>query len=439
MKDRSNGSACPSPGLDDAGRVSSHSDKPRFSAAARVPLLAKTRTTRGTRPNTPTRALAAAPLRPPTHLRDRRARRRRRTWIERVGHTPATTPMWTSRAAWLSSLSSWATEDVIRSVATRLGCSITAATMLRVATAMAEYADHATGRNVAVTRATLADGIGCSPRTITTAWKVLQETGWAIEASRGHGGPTTPTFGRRPSVWHLVPRRRAVEFCHLPPLSRESGLTPESSSSPSAHTCASARAQPKRRRNRRMAARPLAIQRLAGQLVALGIGLHRGHIGSVCDALMASGIDPGQWTAEDLQRGLDRDAQQSHWSWPDRIERPGAFLAGRLRRLVAAGATPSLPAASGTAPRRVEPPTSLPPAQKLTIAQAKSLLEVHLAELRARHTDDEARPGRRPQEMRGTAVEELGACAHCDAPDAPRRPHMPVRRAHICDACWSGG
>ena len=102
--------------------------------------------------------------------------------------------------------------------------SITSATLLSIAAVMAEHADHATGRHVAVTRATIASRVGCDVRTITAAWRVLRVSQWAVEAQRGHGSPGTPSIGRRPSVYHLVPRREArpvtrpvVHDFHLPP------------------------------------------------------------------------------------------------------------------------------------------------------------------------------------------------------------------------------
>lgn len=440
MKDRSNGSACPFQGRDVAGRVSSQSDNPRFSATTRAALRTNNRPRNTSAARSRPALTTAPPLRAPASARGRQAKRRRRTWIERAGQTPATTPMWTSRAAWLSALSSWATDDVITAVATRLGCSITSATVLRVAAAMAEYADHATGRHVAVTRATLAQRIGCSSRTITTAWHILRDTGWAVEASRGHGGPRTPAFGRRPSVWHLTPRRRAVQFFHLPPLSRESGSSPERSYSPRAHACAAAQASPKRRRPHRNTPRPLTVQKLAAQLVALCHGLHRGHIGSVCDAITTAGIDPGLWTAQNLKSALDRDAQQTHWSWPDRIERPGAFLVGRLRRLTAAGVAPAAPVApTQVVPARPAEPASMhPPALQSTIATAQTTLRRHLAGLREHPAAAAQGPDRRPQKSRAVAVADFGYCSCCGAPDAPRRAHMPASRAHICPTCWTG-
>jgi len=62
-------------------------------------------------------------------------------------------------------------------------------------------------------------------------------------------------------------------------------------------------------------------------------GLDRGHVGAVCDAITAAGIDPTVWSVRTIRDRLDTDMRARGWSWPDRIDRPGAFLASRLRRL----------------------------------------------------------------------------------------------------------
>jgi len=72
---------------------------------------------------------------------------------------------------------------------------------------------------------------------------------------------------------------------------------------------------------------------LAADLVTRTHGLDRGHIGAVCDAITAAGINPETWTARAITDALNADMRARGWSWPDHVERPGAFLAHRLRRL----------------------------------------------------------------------------------------------------------
>ena len=143
--------------------------------------------------------------------------------------------MWTTRSMWLDALRAWATPDVVRAACARAPqCSITIPTLIAVAEAMADYADHATGRNMAATRATIAARVGCSPRTVTTAWQVLHRTGWLVLASRGHGSKGTAPVGRRPSIWQISVPRRPVEFFHLPPSGGAGLLTPDKNYSPKA-------------------------------------------------------------------------------------------------------------------------------------------------------------------------------------------------------------
>jgi hypothetical protein len=159
---------------------------------------------------------------------------------------------------------------------------------------MAEHADHATGRHVAITRATIAERIGCDVRTVTAAWRVLRAAEWAVEAQRGHGSPGTPSAGRRPSVYHLISRRRVSDF-HLPPSGGSNSLPPVRTHSPSAHPRPHKNLSTKPTRHWCTTPRPLPVQRLAAQLVARSHGLGQGHIGGICDTITAAGIELGEW------------------------------------------------------------------------------------------------------------------------------------------------
>lgn len=377
---------------------------------------------------------------------------RRREWIERVGAMPATTPMWSTGAAWLASLREWADAAALRTVCTQLGCSITAATLVSIAAAMTEFADHASGRNMAATRATIAGRVGCSPRTVSTAWRVLRETGWAVEAVRGHGDSSTPTVGRRPSVWHLVPRRiAAVENFHLPPSGKDRFSCPVGNYSPSARNRAPAKKSSTN--HRRPASRPqrspraLPLQRLAAQLAARCHGLHRGHIGALCDALTAAGIDPQRWTARQLIDALNADMRACGWTWPDRIEKPGAFLAARLHHMLAARPTTADEEPLRTRPTPTPPKHTPEPAPILTDVQRARISQIR-AEIREQITARRARstmPTNARRLARRTVVtaapvtsEPVSAtCTACGVANAPRRPFMPARRAHVCDTCWT--
>ena len=274
------------------------------------------------------------------------ANERRREWVQRAGSCAPSAPMWTSRAGWLDGLRSWTHSPGFVEVCAEARVSITTATLLSIAAVMAEYADHATGRHVAVTRATIASRVGCDVRTVTAAWRVLRVSQWAVEAQRGHGSAGTPSIGRRPSVYHLVPRRQArlaprpvVHDFHLPPSGGVSSSSPVRSYSPNVRASAHANeisdheVQKRPARRWRATARPLAVQKLAAGLVSITHGLDRAHIGTVCDALTAAGIDPAVWSARAVNDALNADMRARGATWPDHIANPGAFLSSRLRRL----------------------------------------------------------------------------------------------------------
>jgi hypothetical protein len=89
--------------------------------------------------------------------------------------------------------------------------------------------------------------------------------------------------------------------------------------------------------------------------------------------LRRSGLDLTAWTAPQILAALNADMHETGWSWPNRIERPGAFLASRLRRLPPRplAVTPRekpTPAAENPAP---------PPASATTRAAAIAYFRTH--------------------------------------------------------------
>lgn len=385
----------------------------------------------------------------------------RRQWVELAGATAATIPMWTNRSAWLKALRLWANPVAVRELCVQLGCSINAATLLGIATAMADYADHATGRNMAATRATLAARIGCSPRTVTTAWRVLQAAHWIVLAAPGRGNAQTPSGRRRAAIWHLTPRR-AVENFHLPATNNYPCSSPVKNYSPSAHPRPGRNSlRPKHscrsRRARSPHPRPIALQRLAAQLAARTQGIDRRsrHIGGVCDAIATSGIDIEAWTAGQLKAALEADMRATGWNWPDQITNPAGFLVSRLRRLPTrppeqlSSDMVQIPSAVGAAraqssdaqptSTRVQPLTDQ---QHARIAQAQQQCRRALEASRCRRrsappkgqTETNTRANSRTSQTGGAAP--LGPCSVCGDQAAPQRPYLPSARAHVCETCW---
>jgi hypothetical protein len=355
--------------------------------------------------------------------------------------------MWTSREGWLSALGQWAQSPSFAAVARSARVSMAAATLLGIAAVMAEHADHATGRHVAITRARIADRVGCSPDTVTAAWRLLRVAGWAVEAQRGHGSPGTPAVGRRPSVYHLVPRREPRPIVHnpvhnpdLPPKAGSSSLSPVRNYSPSAH------ARPKKspittpaRRRYRAEPRPLPVQRLAAQLTARCHGLDHGHIGAICDTITAAGIDPAHWTAHHIVEALNTDMRQRGSSWPDHINNPAAFLSSRLRRLDWRPAEPP-PNDGGTAAglnkntaAAVQPTATLTSPQHQRITAAKAHIRATLAAAQTRRSNhpppDSRVPRLNPLTTSSADRDESVVAVKAGHMGTAKAPNRPKRRA----------
>ena len=325
--------------------------------------------------------------------------------------------MWTSRAGWLDGLSRWAHSPAFGQLCAEERVSITTATLLSIAAVMAEHADHSTGRHVAVTRATIAERVGCDVRTVTAAWRVLRASTWAVEAQRGHGSTTTPSVGRRPSVYHLVPRREArpappalVHDFHLPPSGGVGCSSPVGSYSPSGRAGAPANRccdKTQHRRPRRATARPLATQKLAAGLVALTHGLDRAHIGAICDALSGAGIDPAVWSARAVNDALNADMRTRGTTWPDYIANPGAFLASRLRRLSWTPPDTAPKKAGGYAAASIDqtpPPEPLTDAARARITAAREEIRQVLTERAQRSREEHTNSSPAASSRRGIGL-----------------------------------
>lgn len=316
--------------------------------------------------------LPAAPSRP--RRLAARISAARRTWIERAGAVDAATPMWSSRQAWLNQVRRW-----VASEAGRAACAerhIRPETVVRVAIALAAFADGATGRNCAPSNQSVAAAAGCSASLVTRIRnQLLARAGFAVEARRGTGGA-----GRRnrASVWHLIPSAAApaAGISDLPTLPPGGGSSHLVCYSPKARKRAGKSAN--RGSGRRAAEpRPLAVQKLAAGLIGRSVGLDRVHPGQICDALTRSGLDLERWDAGRLAAALDADMRERGISWPDRISRPAAFLLTRLRRL------PQQPVVAEPTPTPPRKETASRTVKSSSAANRRAALEAMRAEVAA--------------------------------------------------------
>lgn len=378
----------------------------------------------------------------------------RRKWIEQHSAVGADLAVWSSRQGWVQSIRDWAITAQFRHTRASVRVSIAGATLVAVAAAWSLSADHATGRNAAVTRARIAEAVGCDVKTITRAWKVLEAGGFAVEIYHGHGSAETPGHGKRPSIWHLVGRPadggEAVENVPLPPLGGCSWESPVGTDSPSERKRSPEKLSCRTTgRRSRATPRPLAVQRLAAQLVIRSRGLGQVHIGAICDAITDCGIDPAVWSAERLQQALEADMRKMGWHWPDEIANPAGFLRSRLRRLTVpvqklgpVSVAPVATTCPGTVP--IKPAGGLSPfpdaAQRARIADIRLDIREAFEAKDARRAWGGTRA--RSGQVGATRSHPTGSvggpavCAGCGCDGAALRPFLPQHRANLCDECW---
>lgn len=256
-------------------------------------------------------------------------------WVATAGRVPATVPMWLSRRKWIATVCRWAATEEGQAALHKHHVKL--AMFSAVVRSIARHAEGKTGRNVAVTNETIAEGAAaiygkCSVRTVKTIRQhILAPAGWAMEVKRGAG----QGGGRynRPSIWHLLSRAVCT-------LSSTGSFDQESSVEKSSPSAA---------RRRRNFSKPIATtstdrtsqdkprnihtQKLAGHLAGRCLGFGKIHPGRLADVLEASHLDTGAWTARQLLKALDDQMAQSHFNWPNHLANPAGFLAHRLRDL----------------------------------------------------------------------------------------------------------
>lgn len=255
----------------------------------------------------------------PRDLRSAIARScRGRAWRPTGGpRLPASVPVWSSAADWLTRLS--AALRTTEGEEKRAAAKVSADTLIDVAAADARAADSRTGRGVTTAHDTVAKALGCSGKTVQRARLLIEALGFAktvivgryltteerAEAYAHHGGDQRRMASERAL---LVPRH--VSNVHLPPWGCFNSHLPSRSDLPKRASALSGAAsrQPRTTKSpKRSHPRPsIAVQRLAAGLAARLPWLARGHIGSLCRTLTVLGLDDTGWTTHDVIDMLDR-------------------------------------------------------------------------------------------------------------------------------------
>ncbi len=274
-------------------------------------------------------------------------------WI--VGHAPvsASVPV-VSRRRWIQLVNEWISTTAGQEALAQE--SVTPRRFHAAAHAMAIHAHCSTGRNIAVTNKRLARECGYSETTITTVRRILLKAGWLHKSGDGCSSRT----GRfnRPTIVHLTTPRPA-ETVETQPV--DNSLAAKATTAAvcdllsSSHVLEKSpvRRNLKARRRAHSDSRPpktsherrrwAVAYRLADDLISRTVGLSHAR-GPVTAALMFSSLDLETWSGIELKTALDVSGRHEHrWDWPTKIDRPGAFLASRLRHLQARPQVTAIP------------------------------------------------------------------------------------------------
>lgn len=228
----------------------------------------------------------------------------------------ATVPVWSGAGSWLDALA--AALRTPQGDAQRRTARVRVETVLDVAAVDARAADSRTGRGVATAHATVARQLGCAPKTIQRARRLIEALGYAVTVLTGrylttqeravakdqHGGDQ-----RRMASERTLTIPQATTHVHLPRRGQVHNQGFSRSGLPTrAQGRAGAAPRPARtRKPQRQADRPpLPVQRLAAGLAQRMPWLARGHIGALCRTLGTLGLDDIGWTPADVITMLDR-------------------------------------------------------------------------------------------------------------------------------------
>lgn len=221
-------------------------------------------------------------------------------------------------------------------------------TVLRAAHEWAAAADRLTGRDVAVSHATVAERIGYAEATVKRIMRFLSRLGFVVECARGRNRLTLDELAQARALG--APHQRAAASTRALTIPRSVDGTPLPLSEPVNETSPVTKNSPKRARGARKAGAPrrpatnevveadgsqprwpFAVQRFAAQLVdrlprllrtprtqpqriyvrtpdgrgdAVWVGGR--HIGQVCDAIARHRLVERGWTAHQMLEHVDR-------------------------------------------------------------------------------------------------------------------------------------
>ncbi len=327
---------CPdsSPALLTAGRTPASRPRPYRGCTAQSPRRGVARTRPAPPRRRARRGRGAPNTGPPTPGRCWRPREH--TLLELPDDAHLGVACWTSRQRWLTVTVPDAYDQHYRGIRSQLGGGVSRKTVLKVAAARAEHADHRTGRDCRPTNERLTALTGLSLRQVQRADKALRLLGVATEVLRGRRRSRI----ERMASWRVGDRGRgwaSVWVLHdtpTPACARK--MAPHPERSPLGDQSLALEPITTRRSRGRRAWRRASPDK-AGLALAKSWRAHEGapawartHSPHAWAALLAAPARSG-WTARDLTAAVNDWLGTGH-RIPDRPHKPiglmGAILAG---------------------------------------------------------------------------------------------------------------
>ena len=273
----------------------------------------------------------------------RAARRRSRQWISfKLDEGAATVPAWTSR------------DQFNRAIEATLAASgwraDRKASFVGVAKMLADAAEHSTGRNVALSSATIAKALKISRATVFRRLADMGEHGLVHTVDRGERLPMHEVLAIREKTGRFVFRKASTRFLSVPSrmaadLATATPSTP-SGVDGSAHLSLTHQARKRAGQASSISTtdqkpRSLPLQRLAATIDRQTPWLLKGaHPGSLADALVKAGVDEG-WSARDVIDSIDGwHAAQGRANAGAAAKNPLGWMIWALGQAIAAGAKP---------------------------------------------------------------------------------------------------
>lgn len=289
------------------------------------------------------------------------SRERRGSWsLPAPTGAYAELPAWRSAAAWFD-----AVMDALRTPQgeeLRRAARVAGDTLLRVAYADRLAADRLTGRGVTTAHETVAVQLGMSAKTVQRARHLLEALGLAVTVVEGRYLTSAERVAARRTHGSDQVRAASTRALIMPAAAAAGSPSPVKNvqlpSSPSGEQVTHVlERSPKRARTRAARGtasrrpamtkipagdsppRPLAVQRLAAQLVQRMPWVNRGrHVGRVCDLVERLGLVDRGWTVQQIVDAIEDHTHSAgvRLASPDEQRDPLAYLAWLVGKAVPA-------------------------------------------------------------------------------------------------------